>query len=106
MPFAPGASGYVVETVLEPHRSRAETRCRCGTHLLPGTDCVSFARPPEAVRELLESLPFCSRLCARAYLLEALALLECAVAPATVRDRDEVLGALAQLYVQLTTAGS
>jgi len=105
--ISPIGTAYVtVAGVLEPHTAVTSGQCRCGTPLAPGTVCVSFAHPPEAARDLVAGLPFCGVLCARAFLLEALELLEPTSAAGSVQDRDRVLAAIAGLYAQLVAVSS
>jgi hypothetical protein len=100
------APSYVVpgEPLLRAQTLAVTSRCRCGTRLVAGEACLGFAALPEVLRELLDPVPFCGVVCARAYLLEALELFEGSAASAVVRDRDEVHEALARLYASLTTA--
>lgn len=92
--------------VLGPQVVMAPQRCRCGTRLPVGASSWTFLEPPDAVVALLSSQAFCSAVCARAYLLEALELLEEASAASVVRDAGAVASALAKLYARVTSPAS
>lgn len=108
-PAAPASSGadqHRASHGLRVERGGEETRCRCGTHLRAGTERFGFDHPPVAVRELLVDVAFCSPVCARAYLLEALELFAGASAGSVVEDREEVLAAFSWLYAALFPVAS
>jgi hypothetical protein len=69
-------------------------RCRCGIRLGRGTASFRFEKVPAALDSLLSSERFCSSACARAFVLEALALTESSAAPTVLSDYEEVLRSL------------
>ena len=59
-----------------------------------GAPAWAFARVPSPLASLLEDREFCGGPCARAYLLEALALEGTNAAPSVLSDADAVFQAL------------
>ena len=65
-------------------------RCRCGTQLGPGTGCFQFARVPHALADVLDHQRFCGPACARAFILEALELIDAAPLTPALRDLEDM----------------
>lgn len=76
-------------------------RCRCGTWIPEGVSCFHFAQPQGPVAALVSEHLFCSVVCARAYLLEALELVQATKAVSVLQDLEEVRAGLGWLYAQL-----
>jgi hypothetical protein len=79
----------------------AGARCRCGTHLGVGGPCFRFERVPYTVADLFAEERFCGPACARAFILEALEVIEASSAPAVLRDLQEIRVALQYLLTVL-----
>lgn len=75
---------------LEQRVAAKDQRCRCGTRIATGDRCYEFHGVPEAVGGLLESQAFCTPRCLRAYLLEAMEVLEGAGSPDLISDVHSV----------------
>jgi len=76
----------------------ARHRCRCGTRLPAGTLCFEFAPVPEALTGLLRAEVFCGPGCARAFLLEAMEVLEGQASPDLLSDVQSVYTYLHYLF--------
>lgn len=81
-------------------------RCRCGTHFGIGTSCFRFTRVPRALAGLLEGEKFCGAICARAFVLEALELIESSSAPSVLRDLEEIRVSLRYLLAVMAIQAS
>jgi hypothetical protein len=60
--------------------------------------CLAFDAPPSSLAALVGQELFCSAVCARAYLLEAIELFGVSAATSVVQDVDEVRSDLGSLY--------
>ena len=70
------------------------SRCRCGTTVGPGSSSFGFEKVPPSLEPILKDREFCSVPCARAFLLETLAMMEGSSPPSTLSDLEEVLASL------------
>ena len=86
---------------LEPTIVRAEVKCRCGTRLGPGESGYEFREIPEGVRPMLEGMTFCGPMCARAHLLEMMAVLETPGGESLLRDVRDVYWAVQAMFLLL-----
>ncbi len=72
-------------------------RCRCGTRIRVGTLCLEFEGIPEGLTSLLRDEAFCTTVCVRAYLLEAMAVLEGLASPDLLSDVQSVYSHLQRM---------
>lgn len=82
-------------------RNRPATRgnrCRCGSRIPAGSPCLEFEGVPESLSSLLRDQAFCTPACVRAYLLEAMEVLEGAAAPELIGDVHSVYSYLQVLF--------
>jgi hypothetical protein len=75
---------------LEPYRDADGEKCRCGSRLSTSRGCVRFEQVPGPLVEIVGDRGFCGVVCARAFILEALALVESSAAPAVLSEIEEV----------------
>lgn len=92
-------------TIVE-HAAEHSTRCRCGTRISPGSRCVGIRGLPSSLSALLPDREFCSVPCVRAYLQEALEVLEGSAAPTMIRDFHEVYSSLQTAFTYADFAAS
>lgn len=78
--------------------SSRRQRCRCGTRLAAGAPCFEFAPVPEPLVELLRAQAFCSPACSRAFVLEAMEVLEGQASPELLSDVQSVYTYLQRLF--------
>ena len=78
-------------------RSARGGRCRCGMTVVPGSSIFGFEKVPPSLEPMLKDREFCSVPCARALLLETLAMMEGSSSPSTLSDLEEVLASLRYL---------
>jgi hypothetical protein len=83
---------------LNQRPATTEHRCRCGTRISAGVSCFEFEGLPEALSDLLRDQAFCTIHCVRAYLLEAMELLEGAAAPDLIGDVHSVYSYLQAMF--------
>lgn len=83
---------------LNQRPATTEHRCRCGTPISVGDSCFEFEGLPEALSDLLRDQAFCTISCVRAYLLEAMEVLEGAGAPDLISDVHSVYSYLQAMF--------
>ena len=81
-------------------------RCRCGTPLGPGTGCFQYDRVPHALVDFLDRQRFCGSACARAFILEALELIEVEPPSSALRDLEDMRVAFRFLLATMAIQGS
>ena len=89
-----GAAGEVSRGRVVAGPSAKSGRCRCGTWLEVGSSTTTIEGAPAALEPLLRGQVFCGALCVRAYLLEALEVLQNTAAPETLSDFHELYSGL------------
>jgi hypothetical protein len=77
----------------EPRMSRSGEACTCGTRTPAGFERVALVHVPPSIHRLLMEQTFCSVRCARTFLLEALAKMECEPFPEAIRDVEDLRNA-------------
>ena len=82
-------------------RSKPE-RCRCGTHLGAETPAYRLDLIPGPVEELVGDQLFCGPPCARAFILEALEVIDASSAPEVLLDLDRMRGEMRRVLLVLT----
>jgi hypothetical protein len=92
VPELPSSVHLRKRAVVERHR------CRCGTRLPAGTLCFEFVPVPEALTGLLRAQVFCGPGCARAFLLEAMEVLEGQASPDLLSDVQSVYSYLHYMF--------
>lgn len=104
----PGETGHATQLggrdlrpALQPRTTLQDERCRCGTRLPSGSRAYVVVPVAPLLASLLEEQTFCGPGCARAFVLEALALLDAPAVGAVMRDADAVAKALRALLVRL-----
>lgn len=95
---------FDVEKVARSHAAK----CRCGTSFAAGQSRLEVRIDPENLRTLFDGTPFCSPVCVRAFVREAMEMLEgfvdertqqiCSDLRELVLDLEEVWVALEQAY--------
>jgi hypothetical protein len=95
---------FHVEKVARPH----EAKCRCGTSFTAEQSRLEVRVDPERLRTLFDGTPFCSPVCVRAYVREAMEMLEgfvddrsqriCSDLRELVLDLEKVWAALEREY--------
>lgn len=88
---------------LERRVATFTNRCRCGTHLSVGEPCFEFRGIPEALRGLLRGQAFCTLGCVRAYLLEAMEVLDGEGSPQMISDVHSVYSYLRIMFEMTKT---
>jgi hypothetical protein len=83
---------------LTEHLATSGLRCRCGTRLSEGTPCYEFEGIPEALLTLLRDQAFCTTWCVRAFLLEAMEVLEGSGSPELISDVHSVYSYLQVMF--------
>lgn len=91
---------------IDEHAAERSTRCRCGTRIAAGTRCVGIRGLPSSLAALLPDRDFCSVPCVRAYLHEALEVLEGSAAPTMIQDFHEVYSSLQTAFAYADYAAS
>jgi hypothetical protein len=76
-------------------------RCRCGSRLVAGTPVLRIRPVPSDLAPLLAEQTFCGVACVRAFVLEALELLETGPASRVLTDADTVAAELRVLFAQV-----
>ena len=97
MSFHPGTFWETAASYRLVQRSARGGRCHCGTTVNPGEPSLGFEKVPRSLEPLLEDREFCSVLCARAFLMETLAMMEGSSSPSVLSDAEEVLASLRYL---------
>ena len=86
------------ELELKHRRAAKVHRCRCGTRISVGSPVLEFEAIPEPLTDLLRNEAFCTSVCVRAYLLEAMEVLEGAAAPELISDVHSVYSYLQSMF--------
>jgi len=82
----------------------AET-CRCGSRLVAGVERFQVANPPPSIEYLLQGRGFCSLVCVRAFLLEALSEIDSFASPASSQVVIDLRGAYLDLNRTISDLG-